>query len=257
MRFKKVYIEITNVCNLSCDFCPPHHRADRFMSVAAFSRVLDAVRPYTKYLYLHVKGEPLLHPDVEQMAALACGQGFHVNVTTNGTLLDRHPGLYRHLRQLNVSLHAADAPGEVLCILRNIQDTKICLRLWDGGRRGEAAALIEEIFHVKIGTERRMTLSEHVYLSQAEEFEWPSLHGDGRHGSGYCYGLIDQLGVLADGTIVPCCLDNEGDICLGNIFSDELGDVLVSDRARAIVDGFRRRTAVEPLCQTCSYKNRF
>ena len=76
-----------------------------------------------------------------------------------------------------------------------------------------------------------------------------------RHG--YCYGLKDQLAILVDGTVVPCCLDDEGSMKLGNIFEQSLDDIINGERARRIIEGFQKRIAVEELCQKCSYKNQF
>ena len=110
-KFKKIYLEITSVCNLACSFCPPTKREKQFISVEDFSRRLDQIKPYTDYIYLHVKGEPLLHPEIDQLLDLSYEKGFKVNITTNGTLIDKNkekllnkPGL----RQMNLSLHSFD-----------------------------------------------------------------------------------------------------------------------------------------------------
>ena len=74
---------------------------------------------------------------------------------------------------------------------------------------------------------------------------------------GFCYGMLDHVGVLADGTVVPCCLDADGEITLGNIFESDLSEILASPRARAIADGFKHHQKVEPLCRRCGYSKRF
>jgi len=241
------------------------------MSIPEFTRVLSEAASHTRHLYFHVKGEPLLHPLVEDMAALANRRGFFVNLTTNGDLLDRYPGLYRHLRQLNVSLHAVADPEALIRRLMDIRDTKICLRLWDGGQNERTAALLEALFGVPIGNfvaldscnadriakEPRVTLRDNLFLSRAERFEWPDLRRPPLYPDGYCLGLKQQIGILADGTVAPCCLDGEGDIPLGNVFVDSLEGILASHRAITMLEGFRRRVAVEALCRRCSYKERF
>ena len=73
----------------------------------------------------------------------------------------------------------------------------------------------------------------------------------------FCHGLRQQIAVLCDGTVVPCCLDSEGQLALGNLFSQPLEEILASPRARAIVDGFSRRTPSEALCRRCGYARRF
>lgn len=256
MRFKRLYVEITNRCNLHCDFCPPHHRAERMMTVDEFVHVLDEAAPYVRHLYFHIKGEPLMHPDVASMAEAAAARGFCVNLTTNGTLLDRWPGLYRHLRQLNVSLHAAEHPEQMLRQARAIRDTNVCLRLWRGPQDDAVRQLLAQTFGVSIGDEKRMVLSPGLFLSQAASFDWPELSSPPT-AAGYCHGLIDQLGILADGAVVPCCLDHEGHVTLGNIHADPLKNILDTPRAQAIIEGFRRQMVVEPLCRSCTYRRRF
>jgi len=230
------------------------------LSIPEFTHILDAVEPYTQHLYFHIKGEPLLHPLVEELAALAHGRGFLINLTTNGDLLNRHPGLMYHLRQLNVSLHGHTDPEMLvnrILELPNPQNTKICLRLWDGGKNTRAAALPETLFGVSDKKTSRSTLRENLYVSRAERFEWPSLSRPPLHPNGYCHGLTQQVGILASGDVVPCCLDGEGNIPLGNIFAQSLSEILSSKRAEALREGFRRRVVSEALCRTCSYKNRF
>ena len=108
-KYKKVYIEITNVCNLACDFCPQTRRSSEFMKVETFSKILDQIKSYTDYIYFHVKGEPLLHPDIEEFLDLSFEKGFKVNITTNGTLINKVKDkiIFKPaLRQINFSLHS-------------------------------------------------------------------------------------------------------------------------------------------------------
>ena len=87
MRFSRCYLEITNRCNLSCSFCPKTKRPARTLSPAEFRLLAEKIRPYTDYLYLHVLGEPLMHPELETLLGI-CGElNFRVVITTNGTLL--------------------------------------------------------------------------------------------------------------------------------------------------------------------------
>ena len=69
--------------------------------------------------------------------------------------------------------------------------------------------------------------------------------------------LRDQLAVLCDGTVVPCCLDGEGELALGNLFRQELEDILRGERAAAIHAGFDARRPAEELCRRCGYAERF
>ena len=99
-------------------------------------------------------------------------------------------------------------------------------------------------------------LRDHLYLERAGKFDWPDLSA-GESGAQFCYGLRDQLGVLVDGTVVPCCLDHEGDVALGNLFTQPLTEILTSPRACALREGFSRRKPAEELCRRCGFAARF
>ena len=281
MRFKKVYLEITNVCNRSCAFCPGTRREPRFLGETDFLRLLDRLRPWTDYLYFHLMGEPLLHPALGRFLALAGERGFRVILTTNGTLLsEAEPVLLSSpaLHKLNLSLHSfeANAGGSLEDYVNQCaafaaraarRGILVNLRLWNGdsaARTGWNAENARILACLEAAFPRPWTpsrtgerLAERVYLDRAEIFDWPDLEApleNERHG---CYGLRDQIGVLCDGTVVPCCLDREGELALGNLLTEELGDILEKPRTRAILEGFRRGEAREELCKHCGYANRF
>lgn len=282
VRLKKAYLEITNVCNLSCSFCPKTRRAARFLSAEEFDILAARLRPYTDYLYFHLMGEPLLHPELDRLLDMAGGLDFRVMLTTNGTLLDRWRETLSAapaLEKVSVSLHCLEANqcglglGEYLTACLDMaramsQAGKKCgLRLWnlDGadtvGQNRDNDRILELLaqrFPRPWREGRRGTqLAPGVYLEWGEKFDWPDLSAPEGGETGFCYGLRDQVGVLCDGTVVPCCLDHEGDIPLGNLFRQELGEILDSPRARAIYDGFSRRRAAEELCRKCGYARRF
>ncbi len=282
MRFKKVYLEITNVCNRSCSFCPGTRRAPRFLAEAEFALLLDKLRPWTEYLYFHLMGEPLLHPDLGRFLTLAGERDFRVILTTNGTLLAQAaPVLLTApaLHKVNLSLHSFEAnEGGVLKDYVNqcadfgaraaAKGVLVNFRLWNGdsaartGWNAENAHITEFLaaaFPKPWAPSRTgERLAERVYLDRAEIFDWPDPDAAGQENARHsCYGLRDQIGVLCDGTVVPCCLDREGAIALGNLFEQELSEIMSTERARAIYDGFSRRRAVEPLCRTCGYARRF
>ena len=100
-------------------------------------------------------------------------------------------------------------------------------------------------------------LRDQIFLHKAEKFQWPSLNNPRRSEHIFCHGLRDHFGILVDGTVVPCCLDGEGNIPLGNIFHTPIHEILFSERAMKIYDGFSRRCAIEDLCKTCGYAERF
>ena len=276
MRFRKIYVEISNLCNLSCAFCPGTKRAHRRMQPAEFTKLLPKLRPYTDFLYFHIMGEPLCHPHLAEFLELAGRQGFKVILTTNGTLLARQQEMLLSapaLHKINVSLHAFEANdlsvpfGEYLadCFRfgKAAQGKKLVVyRLWNKGgadaKNDEILTAMAQHFPKPWKEEPRgARIADRVYLEQGEKFDWPDLGATEGSEKLFCYGLRDQLGVLCDGTVVPCCLDHEGDLALGNLFRQDMEEILQSPRAKAIYDGFSRKEAVEPLCRRCSYARRF
>jgi len=288
MRFKKVYLEITNTCNMACNFCPKTKRRAEFMTLANFNRVIESIKPYTNYVYLHLLGEPLLHPDLADFLECCQVNGLQVNITTNGTVLRKVQDTLlaaAALRKVSISLHSFEA-NEYQTDLREYLDsivafvkaaserTKIIseLRLWNldsdsalGSNqlnkkiltRLEKELGLDFSIRAKLTEAHRIQLGPRIFLELADKFAWPDLTVTSSEQKVFCYGLRDQIGVLVDGTVVPCCLDHEGDIPLGNIFTTPLGEILNSPRAKAIYEGFSRRHAVEELCRTCGYARRF
>lgn len=281
-RFSKVYVEITNTCNLSCSFCHGTRRAPDALTPERFSILADKLRPYTDYLYLHVLGEPLSHPHLWQILDACAARGYHTSLTTNGTLLPENTELLlshaETLYKISISLHAFEANR--LDPLSYVSDcaafaarmaecgTIISLRLWNLDGSAASAAenkqndAIVALLHEKFPTEWEpnrsgMKIAPRIYLEWGEKFDWPDMNAKDYGAKCYCHGLSDQIGVLVDGTVVPCCLDAEGDIALGNLFTQDLGEILQNPRTVAIADGFAHRRAVEALCRRCGYARRF
>lgn len=275
-RFQKVYLEISNVCNLSCRFCPGTRRKPKAMTEAEFSVLLPRLRPWTDFLYFHLMGEPLCHPSLDRFLKAAGDMGFKVILTTNGTLLEKQQAMLLHapgLHKINISLHAFEAndlavPFEAYltqCFAfgKAAEGKKLVVfRLWNHGgtdaRNGEILSALEEFFPKPWVTERKgIRIGNRVYLEYGDKFDWPDLTAEKHGDQVFCYGLRDQIGVLCDGTVVPCCLDHDGDLALGNLLESELAEILESERAKAIYAGFQRRYAAEELCKKCGYARRF
>lgn len=275
-RFQKVYLEISNLCNLHCSFCPGTRRPPGMLHASDFSVLLDKLRPYTDYLYFHLMGEPLCHPELEQFLKLAGDAGFRVILTTNGTLLERQQEILLQapaLHKVNISLHAFEANDMPIPFSRYLEQCfafgqaargkpLVVYRLWNQGgadaRNDTILRAMHQAFPEPWEVRRRGTQIGHrVFLESGDKFDWPDLLRQDCGGNLFCYGLRDHLGVLWDGTVVPCCLDHEGDIALGNLFQNSLEEILASPRATALYHGFSNRTAVEPLCRRCGYARRF
>lgn len=273
---KKAYVEITNICNLSCSFCPGTKRPPRFMSPVEFEAVAEALVGHTGFLYFHLMGEPLLHPQLPELLDIAHKKGFRVIITTNGTLLPSGQGasllFSPALHRVNISLQSFEGSGggnmesylSGVCAFAGAASEKgiICsLRLWNEGgensRNGDIISLLEKHFPPPWeDCTKNLRLAPRVFLEHGDKFDWPDLAAEER-GVRFCYGLRDQIGILCDGTVVPCCLDSEGSIRLGNIHSQSLESILQSPRARAIYDSFSAHRATEELCRRCGYASRF
>lgn len=274
--FKRVYLEITNVCNLACSFCPGTTRPPRFMSEEDFVRLLERLRGQTQYLYFHLMGEPLLHPSLGTFLARAGEEGFRVILTTNGTLLPERTGTLLAapaLFKVNLSLQSFEANegGNINDYVNQCADFAaraaaagiICeLRLWNRGGReslnGEILSLLRGRFPEPWEqSPRSVKLVERVFLAEDDKFDWPDLAAPDRGERCFCYALRDQIGVLVDGTVVPCCLDHNGDLPLGNLLEQSLEKIMSTEKARQIYRGFSQRTAKESLCRRCGYARRF
>ena len=274
---KRAYVEITNVCNLRCSFCPGTKRRQGFMTAEEFRSIAEKFRGAVQYLYLHVMGEPLLHPELAQILSTAAELGFRVCVTTNGTLLEKAGDTLLDcptLHKVSVSVHSFEGNdgGDMCPYLETVwnfaeklsqKGVIAALRLWNEGgaeeRNGEVLSFLRRKTGDMPWEEKRdgsFTLREKLFLERAEKFEWPDLSAP-ESGTEFCLGLRDQIAVLVDGTVVPCCLDHEGDIPLGNLLKEELEDILAGERAKAIYEGFSCRRPTEELCRRCGYASRF
>ena len=257
------------------------------MSTACFTEIAGKIQGKAKVLYFHVKGEPLLHPELSAFLDIAGAHGFPVHLTTNGTLLSEWESRLKgkkNLERLNISLHSlAQYPAarqdkiakEILAAAESLREANravnprflVSLRLWTKDRTMDTAKIadiIENYFQLKSGSvcahladKNGMIIREGMTIHSAETFVWPSLGGTDFGPEGFCHGLRDQAGILADGTVVPCCLDGEGDIALGNILTEDWDSIMEGSRARALYKSFSDRKIEEPLCRRCGYRVRF
>lgn len=274
--FHKLYLEISNVCNLRCGFCPGTKREKRFLTEAEFSALLPKLRPWTDYLYFHLMGEPLCHPKLKTFLRLAGEAGFRVILTTNGTLLEEKKEILLNapaLHKVNVSLHAFEANDLSIPFKTYLSGCfsfgqavnghfLVVYRLWNNGgaaqRNPEILEAMKAAFPQPWKAEPRGTrIASRVYLEYGDNFDWSDLSAPDGGEKAFCYGLRDQVGVLCDGTVVPCCLDHDGDIPLGNLFETSMEDILEGPRAKAIREGFSGKKAAESLCRRCGYARRF
>lgn len=281
MKFHRIHIEVTNVCGLSCSFCPPKALPSKSMSLPFFERVLTQLQGKTKELAFHVMGDPLTLSNLSDYLDLAHRYHFTVVLTTSGYYLPKtsydtlfHPAV----KQINISLNSYNknslnltfddymAAVLALCDEKIVRHPKpfINLRLWNLDEACNEATfndalfqLLSQHFGCSINTQSNsFRLAPKIRLDFERYFEWPSLQSN-HDSDGTCYGLRSHIGILANGTVVPCCLDGDGVIALGNLHNTSLDAILEMPRTQKIRQGFMQGKAVEALCRKCTYKERF
>lgn len=276
MNFKKVYIEITNVCNLNCSFCIKDNRKKREMSIDEFETILKKIDKYTNYIYLHVKGEPLIHNNLDKILSLANKYNKYVNITTNGVFLKEKVDIlkkYNNIRQINISLHsennktnyiedimeAVDELKNIFVVYRfwTLKDNKLDNRMIKYLENLKDKYNIDNENYNEIINGSNIKIGNNIYISKDKEFEWPNVNNNYCNEYGFCYGLKNQIGILVDGTITICCLDSFGISNLGNIFNDDMDSIITSDIVKKIIKGFNDRKVYLDICKHCSYKERF
>lgn len=285
-KFRKIMFEIGNVCNLQCSFCPEVGRTKVRVEEENFRRTLVELSSYTERVCFHLMGEPTAHPNFAKFVQIAQEVGVAVELTTNGTLMTdivRDALLNPTVVQVNFSLQSffdnfpsANPQSYLRKIfdfvheaMQKRPDLYINFRLWNLGGDGACSTneflfgTIEEEFAVRLnrrvdtGFRKSKRVVGRLYLHFDDRFSWPSLTQPVRSVKGTCFGTREHIGIHADGTVVPCCLDKEADIALGNINQSSLQDILNSDRFLNMREGFEQGNLLESLCQRCDYVSRF
>lgn len=288
MHFYRTYIEISNICNLQCSFCPEVNRDKKILSKENFRTILKQVLPYTDQVCLHLMGEPLAHPEFKEILQICNEEGATIHLTTNGTFLGKF-GFEtffesKALRQINFSLHSFkdNFPGQdlrpylfdILQFSREALTSKpelyINYRLWNLGAaensKQENQDIIDHVCEffgvpvnerVDVGFKKSKNIAGRVYFHFDSRFKWPNFGDPERGEHGFCHALSQQIGIHADGTVVPCCLDKEAGIPLGNVLENSFEDILASERLVKMRDGFKQHRLEEELCRKCTYIKRF
>lgn len=274
-RFSKIYVEITNICNLNCSFCSKDNLKKKEMSLDEFKIVISKIKDYTDNIYLHVKGEPLLHSNLDGILDICDKNDIKVRITTNGTLLKKNKDiLLKHsIKQINVSLHSENNINNYYEDVFNTCDElskkiTIIYRIWTlptlnidklstkiVDKINSYYKLSTEIVD-KIKKEKNIKIKENIYIDKDYEFDWPKI-ATKKSDTGTCLGTKSHIAILSNGNITPCCLDSSSVITLGNIFKDNLADVLDSKLFKEINTGFNNNKIVHDLCKSCTYRNRF
>lgn len=282
-RFQKVYIEITNRCNLNCAFCPKTIRKYEDISIEKFEYILKQVKEYTNLIYLHVKGEPLIHPKIKDILYICDKYSMMVNLTTNGVLLKNNIDILTNLksiRQINISIHSIfenkRSDEEIINYLNSVFDFAdklkkqiiISYRLWNilDIKKNEHNKLALDMLEKKYNIDNLYSLAkennyikldDNIYLNQDIQFKWPNINSEEFSSVGRCLGLKSQIAILVNGDVVPCCLDENANIFLGNIFKEDLKSIINSGKSQKIITGFNNNKLEEKLCRTCGFRKRF
>jgi radical SAM protein with 4Fe4S-binding SPASM domain len=286
-KYNKVNIEISNICNLQCSFCPPVEREKSLMSLEVFSSIIEQVGPLTDQVTLHLMGDPLVHPKLNEFINVCERYKVPIFLVTNGVLMSAVKEdllLHSALRQVNFSLHSfhdnyGDKDPSIYLgkIFKYTErafserpELYINYRLWNldeplgvGPQNRSMLDRVCEYFDFKfdqnidVRKNKSVRIKGRLHLHFDTEFTWPALDLPILGERGTCYGLSSHFGVLADGTVVPCCLDKEGKIPLGNVKEQSIESILSNERAQRILKGFKDNKLVESLCQRCQYITRF
>jgi len=287
MKFYRIYIELTNVCGLSCSFCPTKALPSKEMDLDFFEAVIEQAKAYTKEIACHVVGDPLTQSNLHAYLDIIHRHGLKAMLTTSGYFLKKHSYdtlFHPCVKQINISLNAFNKndtsltfeqyikPVLALCEakLEREEEIFINLRVWNLDEMMSERTFNETLFSKlsetfdtslsldKVYEERpkSIRLASKILVHFDNYFEWPSLKNK-NYGHGSCQGLQSHIAILASGKVVPCCLDCDGIIELGDLHENSMETILNAQRTISIIDGFKKGKAVEELCQKCSYKERF
>ena len=258
------------------------------MSLELFENINSQLKEYTDELYYHIIGDPLVLSNLNEYLEISYKHKLRVNITTSGFFIDEskfetltHPSI----KQINFSLNSFNANESAIhfeeylnTILKfcrfkqnSLNNIFVNLRLWNLDEKQSSYEFNKKIFeHINSffnswldidqiyqNRPKSIRISNKVLFNFDEYFNWPSLNSSYYDDNGFCYGLSSHFGIHSNGIVVPCCLDKDGIIELGDMNKNSLKEILQGNRAQNIINGFKQKKAVEELCKKCSYKQKF
>ena len=261
-KFKKIYVEILNYCNFNCGFCPKTERERGVLSVENFKNVALQAKAFADTFCLHLCGEPTLHPEFKEILGV-CGElKVKVELVTNGGTLNEVSEVLLNSPAVKKICFSLNAYGEIGG--GQAEEFLKFARL-----AGEAGKVVEFRFFDKskipqfflearnAAGGRANEIAPNVFVRVINRFKWPVQAEKGKDGGKtFCLGGRTHIGILCCGTVVPCCLDNNAKIPLGNVFETNLENILRSDRFLNLIKGFSEGRAVEGLCKTCGFEKK-
>lgn len=258
------------------------------MPLELFENINKQLAPYTKELAYHLMGDPLVLKNLESYLDISAKYNLLVNITTTATnMTEKLYDMLSHktIKQINFSINSYNAnshqksldnyltPILGFCdyVLNNKKDFFINLRLWNFDDEQSAKQFNKEVldkisktFNIAIDIDalylekpKNLRVARKIFLHFDDYFDWPSLSAPFVSNNGFCYGLDSHFGILSSGVVVPCCLDKDACITLGDINNTSIEDIINSKRAKAISNGFKNGKVIEELCQKCSFRTRF
>ncbi|OPG25209.1 radical SAM/SPASM domain-containing protein [Helicobacter pylori] len=276
--FKKIYIELSDICGLQCSFCPNPKNIRGVMPLELFEKVCKEAAPLTPIITLHVLGDPCKLKNLNRYLNAAKRFSLKVDLVTSGAYLrDFETLLQDAIYQISISLDAGLDNHNKLNQHRYIQkilefcrykceknsEVFLNLRIQDSTldkHQNLIKPFLESFECVSLETlksQGRVRLFKKSFLNIQKTFKWPDLNAQNplnqESKTPYCYGLIKQIAILSNGVVVPCCMDTQAHINLGDLNHTPLKDILKSQKAMAIKTHFLKGEAPELLCKNCSY----
>ncbi len=258
------------------------------MNLEKFDKLNLQLKDITKELAYHVVGDPLVLSNLEDYLNISLKHNLKVNITTTANNLKKdHFDVLMNdtIRQINFSINSYNANSHKKSLDEYInpildfcefavskkQHFFINLRIWNLDETKSALEFNKEVFEkvnnrfnsniniddIYKNRPKNIKIARMIFFNFDEYFNWPSLDNDFVSNEGTCYGLDSHFGILSSGTVVPCCLDKDGIVNLGNINNTQLKDILSSSRVKKIQKGFRENRLLEEFCQKCEYRTRF
>lgn len=271
--FKRIYIELSNYCNLNCTFCTPKDKNNRILTLDQYKFILNQVKKHTKEVCLHVLGEPTIHPDFIEILKYTNENNINIMLSTNGIKIPSMTEnlLNTYIKTFNISLHSSYMLSKIkqeeylkdilnfITLYQNKYESVFHLRLWADDNsfikksNDNIKSYLFNYYNYNDKIAKRIRLKDRIILSYEEEFEWPNINSN-TYSDGYCLGGKNHIAILADGTVVLCCLDSSGHTNLGNIFHDDLNDILKSEKYLTTIKSFQDNKCSLELCKHCTYK---
>lgn len=267
---KRVYLEITNSCNLNCPFCT-NEKGNNFLTINEIDDYLKQIKQHCDYIYLHMLGEPTLHPQFENILDLLDKYELKLQLVTNGTLLYKYPNILSHkcLRKLSISIHSInniDIDDEYFHSINKLIDqntnTKLELRFYDknnlSNKLNNYLNYLKSKYSFEITAKNNSyKIKENTYIYFDEMFKWPDINDQFISNTGTCRGAIDMIAINSNSDVTICCLDPKAYNNIGNLKENTLTSILNSKMYLNYIEQFKQNKICSELCSKCTYRLRF